>query len=74
MSGNSPKNVNEALTRGGIPEHWTPDQLEWLEAKHRDLGTRGSSAANREWHARWANTAHDILVTLAATPRSERRR
>jgi hypothetical protein len=36
-----PQNVNEALTRGGIPQHWTADMLEWLEVKHKDLASRG---------------------------------
>ena len=69
-----PQNVNEALSRGGIPEHWTADMLEWLEARHKDLGSRGRGSEHDAWRMRWSNTMHDILVTIAATPKSQRRR
>ena len=68
-----PQNVNDALLHGGIPELWTPDMLEWLKVRSIDLSDRGASTAHREWRMRWANTYHDLLMTIAATPKSQRR-
>jgi hypothetical protein len=72
MTHTPPQNVTEAINQGGIPQNWTPDQLEWLEVKHKDLGTRGCSREHQAWRLRWSATFHDLLLTIASTPKSRR--
>lgn len=62
--------VIDHLTRGGIPDAWTPQKLSWLAQAHRHHGldrytaTQGLQRSN--WHRRWAAFIEDILETRRA--------
>lgn len=65
------RNVSTALVEGGVPERFTPAQLQWLMDRHVVLGNSGPEN-RRLWHLRWGYTMHDLISTILATPRGMR--
>lgn len=64
-----PFSVGVALVQGGVPDRFTPAQLQWLMDRHLVLGNNGP-ADRRTWHMRWGYTMHDLISTILATPRA----
>lgn len=55
--------IIDYLTKGGIPDGWTPQNLDWLVTAHRHHGTTPVLTDRAEWHLRWAALIEDVLET-----------
>lgn len=61
-------NISDHLTKGGIPDAWTAENLLWLAQAHRRHATvkdpnSAEQFARAYWHLRWATLLTDLLET-----------